>query len=190
MTLLLGWSHERVCPPAYFGGNVGVGDRVGGRDQRPWERGMVLDTVRVFNKHVLNPVMMLVAGQKYWYGGVIEHTGRRSGMTYARTTERHLRHRRGGSAGMTARLPATRRPTGRARRPRGAGTVRRLPVAGTGPGLGRRSATWPSRGPISARSPTTAIPRYRSSTTSSAGGASGTWASGSRSTDRNRPARR
>lgn len=44
---------------------------------------MVLDTVRVFNKHVLNPVMMLVAGQKYWYAGVIEHTGRRSGKTYA-----------------------------------------------------------------------------------------------------------
>ncbi len=43
---------------------------------------MVLDTVRVFNKHVLNPVMMLVAGQKYWYAGVIEHTGRHSGKTY------------------------------------------------------------------------------------------------------------
>ncbi len=44
---------------------------------------MVLDKVRVFNKHVLNPVMMIVAGQKYWYAGVIEHTGRRSGKTYA-----------------------------------------------------------------------------------------------------------
>ena len=43
---------------------------------------MVLDRVRVFNKHVLNPVMMLVAGQKYWYAGVIEHTGRHSGKTY------------------------------------------------------------------------------------------------------------
>jgi hypothetical protein len=40
---------------------------------------MVLDTVRVFNKRVLNPVMLLVAGRKYWYAGVIEHTGRRSG---------------------------------------------------------------------------------------------------------------
>jgi deazaflavin-dependent oxidoreductase (nitroreductase family) len=44
---------------------------------------MILDRVRVFNKHVLNPVMMLVAGQKYWYAGVVEHTGRRSGKTYA-----------------------------------------------------------------------------------------------------------
>jgi len=44
---------------------------------------MVLDRVRVFNKHVLNPVMKLVAGRKYWYAGVIEHTGRRSGKTYA-----------------------------------------------------------------------------------------------------------
>ncbi len=43
---------------------------------------MVLDTVRVLNKHVLNPVMMLVAGEKYWYAGYIEHTGRRSGKTY------------------------------------------------------------------------------------------------------------
>ena len=42
---------------------------------------MVLDRVRVFNKHVLNPVMKLVAGRKYWYAGVIEHTGRRSGKT-------------------------------------------------------------------------------------------------------------
>ncbi len=44
---------------------------------------MALDKVRVFNKHVLNPVMMLVAGQKYWYAGVIEHIGRRSGKAYA-----------------------------------------------------------------------------------------------------------
>lgn len=43
---------------------------------------MILDRVRVFNKHVLNPMMMLVAGQKYWYAGVIEHTGRHSGRTY------------------------------------------------------------------------------------------------------------
>jgi deazaflavin-dependent oxidoreductase (nitroreductase family) len=44
---------------------------------------MVLDKVRVFNKYVLNPAMMIVAGQKYWYAGVIEHTGRRSGKAYA-----------------------------------------------------------------------------------------------------------
>ncbi len=44
---------------------------------------MVLDMVRVFNKHVLNPLMLIVAGQKYWYAGVIEHTGRRSGKNYS-----------------------------------------------------------------------------------------------------------
>lgn len=43
----------------------------------------VLDTVRVFNKHVLNPAMMLVAGRKYWYASVIEHTGRHTGKKYA-----------------------------------------------------------------------------------------------------------
>ncbi|ETW22372.1 nitroreductase family deazaflavin-dependent oxidoreductase [Mycobacterium gastri] len=42
----------------------------------------VLDTVRVFNKHLLNPAMMLVAGRKYWYASVIEHTGRRTGKRY------------------------------------------------------------------------------------------------------------
>jgi deazaflavin-dependent oxidoreductase (nitroreductase family) len=47
------------------------------------EQRMIRDTVRVLNKHVLNPVMLLVAGQKYWYAVVIEHTGRRSGKRYA-----------------------------------------------------------------------------------------------------------
>ncbi|MBV8785308.1 MAG: nitroreductase family deazaflavin-dependent oxidoreductase [Mycobacterium sp.] len=43
---------------------------------------MVLDGVREFNKRVLNPVMKLVAGQKYWYAGVIEHPGRLSGKPH------------------------------------------------------------------------------------------------------------
>ncbi len=43
----------------------------------------VRDTVRVFNKHVLNPAMMLLAGRKCWYASVIRHSGRRSGKTYA-----------------------------------------------------------------------------------------------------------
>ena len=41
------------------------------------------DAVRAFNKRVLNPLMMLVAGRRYWYAGVIHHTGRRSGRAYA-----------------------------------------------------------------------------------------------------------
>jgi deazaflavin-dependent oxidoreductase (nitroreductase family) len=43
----------------------------------------VLDNVRVFNKQLLNPPMMRLAGRKYWYASVIEHTGRRSGKSYA-----------------------------------------------------------------------------------------------------------
>ncbi|BBZ47203.1 nitroreductase family deazaflavin-dependent oxidoreductase [Mycobacterium parmense] len=43
---------------------------------------MVLNTVRVLNKRVLNPMMLHVAGQKHWYAGVIEHKGRHSGKTY------------------------------------------------------------------------------------------------------------
>ena len=41
------------------------------------------NAVRVFNKHVLNPVMMNLAGRKHWYAAVIRHTGRRSGKCYA-----------------------------------------------------------------------------------------------------------
>lgn len=43
----------------------------------------IRDMVRVFNKHLLNPLMLVAAGRKYWYAGVIEHTGRRSGKKYA-----------------------------------------------------------------------------------------------------------
>jgi deazaflavin-dependent oxidoreductase (nitroreductase family) len=43
----------------------------------------VRDAVRTLNKHLLNPVMMHLAGRKHWYAGVIRHTGRRSGKSYA-----------------------------------------------------------------------------------------------------------
>jgi len=43
----------------------------------------VRDAVREFNKHVLNPVMMQLAGHKHWYAAIIRHTGRRSGKSYA-----------------------------------------------------------------------------------------------------------
>lgn len=39
--------------------------------------------VRTFNKYVLNPVMMRLAGRKHWYAAVIRHTGRSSGKRYA-----------------------------------------------------------------------------------------------------------
>lgn len=41
------------------------------------------DKARTFNKFVLNPVMMLLAGRKHWYAAVISHTGRHSGKKYA-----------------------------------------------------------------------------------------------------------
>lgn len=41
------------------------------------------DAVRVFNKHVLNPAMLLVAGRRHWYAAVIHHTGRRTGRRYS-----------------------------------------------------------------------------------------------------------
>lgn len=42
----------------------------------------IRDVVRTFNKHVLNPVMLHVAGRKHWYASAIRHTGRRSGKSY------------------------------------------------------------------------------------------------------------
>ncbi len=38
--------------------------------------------VRKFNKHVLNPLMLHLAGRKHWYAGVIRHTGRRTGQVH------------------------------------------------------------------------------------------------------------
>lgn len=43
----------------------------------------ILDNVRVFNKRLLNPLMLRLAGRKHWYASVVEHTGRRSGKHYA-----------------------------------------------------------------------------------------------------------
>nr|WP_090343100.1 nitroreductase [Mycolicibacterium malmesburyense]CRL73898.1 deazaflavin-dependent nitroreductase family protein [Mycolicibacterium malmesburyense] len=43
----------------------------------------IKDKVRTFNKYVLNPAMMQLAGRKLWYASVIRHTGRRSGRHYA-----------------------------------------------------------------------------------------------------------
>ena len=38
--------------------------------------------IRASNKHLLNPLMLRLAGRRYWYASVIEHTGRRSGRSY------------------------------------------------------------------------------------------------------------
>lgn len=41
------------------------------------------NAVRTFNKYVLNPAMLRLAGRKHWYAAVIRHTGRKSGRSYA-----------------------------------------------------------------------------------------------------------
>lgn len=41
------------------------------------------DLVRSFNRRVLNPVMLHLAGRKYWYAAVLRHVGRRTGRHYA-----------------------------------------------------------------------------------------------------------
>jgi len=46
------------------------------------EKTATRDVMRVFNKHVLNPVMLMVAGRGGFYASVINHTGRRSGKHY------------------------------------------------------------------------------------------------------------
>jgi deazaflavin-dependent oxidoreductase (nitroreductase family) len=43
----------------------------------------VLDRIRQFNKHGLNPLMLHLAGKPHWYAAKVEHVGRRSGRHYA-----------------------------------------------------------------------------------------------------------
>ena len=44
--------------------------------QETWgETVTVLDNVRVFNKRLLNPLMMRLAGRKHWYASAIETPG-------------------------------------------------------------------------------------------------------------------
>ncbi len=104
-----------------------------------------------------------------------------SASAFLAVVRRH-RHRSAATDGTTARLLATRRPTGRVPRLRVDGTVRRLPVAGTARGPGRRAMSV-MRSAISVRSPITPLPSSRSSTGSMAVGVTGSSASGSRSTD-------
>lgn len=39
--------------------------------------------IRKSNKHLLNPLMMRLAGRRWWYASVVRHVGRRSGRSYA-----------------------------------------------------------------------------------------------------------
>ncbi len=47
------------------------------------ERQEVRSKALQFNKHVLNPVMLTVAGRKYSPYAILHHVGRRSGQAYA-----------------------------------------------------------------------------------------------------------
>ncbi|HEX9177712.1 MAG TPA: hypothetical protein VF874_17100, partial [Mycobacterium sp.] len=46
-----------------------------------WRPG--IDAVRQFNKAVLNPAMLRMAGSKHWYASVVHHLGRMSGKPYS-----------------------------------------------------------------------------------------------------------
>lgn len=39
--------------------------------------------IRTSNKYLLNPLMLQLAGKRFWYASVVEHTGRRSGKQYS-----------------------------------------------------------------------------------------------------------
>lgn len=39
--------------------------------------------IRTSNKYLLNPLMLRLAGKRFWYASVVEHTGRRSGKAYS-----------------------------------------------------------------------------------------------------------
>ena len=43
----------------------------------------VVNAVRTFNKRILNPMMVRLAGRRHWYAAAIRHKGRRSGKEYA-----------------------------------------------------------------------------------------------------------
>ena len=39
--------------------------------------------IRTSNKYLLNPIQLRLAGKRYWYASVVEHTGRRSGRQFS-----------------------------------------------------------------------------------------------------------
>ena len=39
--------------------------------------------IRANNKYLFNPLMMKLAGRRWWYASVVEHTGRRSGKRFS-----------------------------------------------------------------------------------------------------------
>lgn len=46
------------------------------------EKTVARDAIRVFNKHLLNPAILRLAGRRHFYASAIRHTGRRTGKPY------------------------------------------------------------------------------------------------------------
>jgi len=58
---------------------------------------LVLDRIRVLNKHVTNKVLIHIAGRKFGHFAILSHTGRKSGTL--------LRNRIGGVSGTLSITP-------------------------------------------------------------------------------------
>ena len=43
---------------------------------------IILDRIRVLNKHVTNKLMIHIAGRKFGHFAILNHTGRKSGALY------------------------------------------------------------------------------------------------------------
>ncbi len=69
-----GLGTPRLCLGTAIGASI--------RRMRDTAMDSVRDLVRTFNKYVLNPAMLQLAGRKHWYASVIRHTGRKSGKSY------------------------------------------------------------------------------------------------------------
>ena len=62
---------------------TGVPDKVGHMGIAPESWPPPLQTlIRMSNKYLLNPLMLRLAGKRFWYASAVEHIGRRSGKQY------------------------------------------------------------------------------------------------------------
>jgi len=157
------------------------GDQVGRADLRtvgPGDRDLVARVDRADpHRRRTRPEAPTIGAARKW-----GDPGMRRTASARPVTVRRLRPHNTDGVGMAALHLARRRLSGTDRRPRAAGTVHRLPEAGTPPGMGRRAISVP-RSAISGRSITTDTTPSRCSTRFSGDGASGSSESGFRCTD-------
>ncbi len=50
----------------------------------------LIDRIRDFNRRILNPVMLHLAGRRLWYASSIHHRGRASGRSYETPIWAHM----------------------------------------------------------------------------------------------------